>query len=125
MERTRATLLEAIEGKLASCQKELDTFAERFATNPAYAFTWAPLSAAASLTILQSIAEACKADLDGRTEEEAYEHIRAYIEQNAMNHADRVNRSTSATSNLIGDYERVQWVKLMNFANNRPISYSL
>lgn len=124
IERTRADLLAACESQLLECQKDLGKFQERFANNPAHAFRWAPLQAAAYLNPLQSVADACKGDLlDGETEEQAFARLCDYIEYQAMSHADRMNLSTSACSNLLADNERVIWVRLMKFVSGKATGW--
>jgi hypothetical protein len=106
---------------IASNQKVLDTFKERLADNPVYAFKWSDgaMQAAAKMQVYERFLIACEKDLsevtDIETEEQRVEQLRTYITTEAFRMAEQVPSSTSRASNAMENFERQAYIKLAKF----------
>lgn len=110
MRRLLTSDVEAVDDQLAKFKESLDKDA-------AYAFAWADRVIEATVrreiaaTILDHTARLLCA---GKSDDEVYELILKEITQQTLRRAREVQNSTSRCSNLVEDFRRAEWARLVD-----------
>lgn len=123
---TLASIIEAAQAAIDSCDAKLAKFEENFSTNPVYAFKWGEdaLGAGVRKHELMRLIAACEMDLDKlqMTEEQRIQNLADHFRRETIRYAEATSRSTAAMANLIEDHERATAAKIFGYLSGEFLS---
>ena len=106
----KSHLLTQVNNDLKNCQDTHEKFMAEFKKNPNYALGWSEgvFRSAAKAQVLKEVKIALE-----ENSELTVAKVKEYAEKNMLNRATHPARSTSATRNLVDEYELVAWSELV------------